>query len=180
MHRRAFIAAAVSAALVPSLAFAAGKKIGLPDPKASPEQIVRNLYDRNAAEEIDYLEDKPRKRYFTASTDKLLGKAFKISEKRQEPSIDYDPVIDGQDGDPKNIVIVPISSDATRAVVEARFDSFDEKVVVTYTFENEKGVWKIEDIAGRGRAGVRARAENYLKEVADEEAAAKKGTKPKP
>ena len=163
MQRRTFLLALASAALLPAVPALAAPP-SLPGDKATPEEIVRVMYARMAAEVYDHLiEKKPRQRYYSASTAALLEKVFRLGDKRNEPSIDYEPLIDGQDGEVKELQVVTVSSDAAKAVVEARFVSFGDKVTVGFDFVNEKGVWRIQDIRGREGTSLRAIAAEYLK-----------------
>eukprot|EP01037_Dinobryon_pediforme_P037082 gene37082-44373_t len=110
------------ASFASSSAFAAEavKKSAPPPPgnDAKPEDIVKNLYDRYAAEKYDYMEDALRPHYFTKATDALLKKVFDKSTADNEPGIDYEPLIDGQDGEVKALAIVVTSSSPVKATVE--------------------------------------------------------------
>jgi hypothetical protein len=128
-------------------------KIAPPD--AVPEAIVKLLYD--IGDTVDAMTVKAeRERYFTAATAKLMAKVLEKSKKNDEPGIDYEPLIDGQDGEVQNLVITKTEEAGDKATVTAAFDSFDEKVSVDFAFEREKGVWKIANISGRPRGGVKS------------------------
>ncbi|MBT9291991.1 YbjP/YqhG family protein [Prosthecodimorpha staleyi] len=166
MHRRAFLLLA-SASLVAAPALAAAKKpVPAPAPaSAKPEDVVRNLYARLDAEAYDYMTNrKLAQRYFTASTVKLIDKVDAKSKKLQEPGIDYDPLIDGQDGEVKGLAVTVESATADRATVVAAFTSFDEKLRVTFDMQLEKGAWRVEDIRGREGSSLKAVAADYLKD----------------
>lgn len=166
MHRRRILlglAAAVTLATAPAATLAAGKAPVAPD-AAAPDAVVKSLYDRLAAEAYDYMTSKAlRRRYFTAATSTMIEKVDAKSVKNEEPGIDYDPLIDGQDGEVKNLKIAVTASSADKATVEARFRSFDADLTVVFDMRNEKGVWKIEDIRGREGSSLRAVMRDYLK-----------------
>ncbi|MDR3497557.1 MAG: DUF3828 domain-containing protein [Ancalomicrobiaceae bacterium] len=148
----AFLAAgAVAAVAAPACAEVPAKKVPPPPAAvdAKPEVIVRNLYERYAAEAYDYLDDKLRSRYFTKAMSQLIGKVFAKSKQDDVPGIDYEPLIDGQDGEVKGLAIVVTSESPAKATVEARFTSVDDKITVTFDFVSEAGGWKIDDIRGK-------------------------------
>ena len=129
---------------------------------AKPDEIVRNLYDRYAAGVLDYMEDTLRPRYFTKETDTLLKRVFDKSTKDDEPGIDYEPLIDGQDGDVKALTVVTTVSTPAKATVEARFTSLDDKVVISFEFLLEKSIWKIDDIKGKDGTSLKSVARAFL------------------
>jgi Protein of unknown function (DUF3828) len=171
LHRRVLLAAGILAvagigpAGVPALADDA-KKPAPPPPAADakPDDIVKNLYDRYAAGAFDYLDDKLRPRYFSKATDELLKKVFDKSTKDDEPGIDYEPLIDGQEGEVKGLSIVVASLAPPKATVEARFTSFDDKMVVTFEFVQEHNNWKIDDIKGREGNSLKGVAKEFLQQ----------------
>jgi hypothetical protein len=131
-------------------------------PDAKPEEIVKNLYDRYLAESYDYMDEPLRAHYFTQATDKLLKKVFDKSKADDEPGIDYEPLIDGQDGEVKGLTIVTTASTPTRATVEARFVSFEDKTTVIFDFVLEKTSWKIDDIRSKDGNSLKAVAKDFL------------------
>ncbi len=163
--RRFFLIMSLAAATV-SAARAEDAKKPLPPtpgPDAKPEEIVKNLYDSYAIEGgFDYMGDKLRPRYFTQATGDLLKKVFVKSEADNEPGIDYEPLIDGQDGEVKGLVITPTASTPVKATVEARFTSFEDKMTVIFDFVPEKNVWKIDDIRDKEGNSLKAVAKDFL------------------
>jgi len=131
-------------------------------PDAKPEEIVKNLYDRYAAEAYDYMDDPLRPRYFSAATDALLKKAFDKSKADNEPGIDYEPLIDGQDGEVKGLSIVTTANTPAKVTVEARFTSFEDKMTVIFDFVSEKNAWKIDDIRNKEGNSLKAVAKDFL------------------
>lgn len=161
MNRRHLIAGLAILVAAPALAAAAPPPAPL---TAKPEEVVRNLYDRLAAEAYDYMTDrKLAARYFTASTLKLLDEVDVKSRKNEEPGIDYDPLIDGQDGEVKKLAVAVKSATAEKATVVATFVSFGAKMRVTFDMRFERGAWRVEDILGREGSSLRGVARDYLK-----------------
>ncbi|MEJ1158248.1 DUF3828 domain-containing protein [Prosthecomicrobium sp. N25] len=166
---RAFAAALAGAALATAWpagpARAAGKAPPPAPAGASPEAVVRNLYDRYAAGAFDYMTDRRlAARTFTAATAGLLARAFAKSKKLDEPGIDYEPLIDGQDGEVKGLTVATTAATTDKATVTATFKSFDETLTVTFEFRREKGVWRVEDIRGREGTSLRGVAKAFLGE----------------
>jgi len=163
--RRSFLIASL-ATMAPAIARAEDAKKPLPPtagPDAKPEEIVKNLYDSYLIDQgFDYLGDKLRPRYFTTATSDLLKKVFVKSEADNEPGIDYEPLIDGQDGELKGLTIATTLSTPAKATVEARFTSFDDKMTVIFDFLLEKTTWKIDDIRDKQGNSLKAVAKDFL------------------
>jgi hypothetical protein len=163
--RRSFLIASLAVAS-PVLAYADDAKKPLPPtpgPDAKPEAIVKTLYDSYLADQgFDYMSDKLRPRYFTSATADLLKKVFARSEAENEPGIDYEPLIDGQDGDVKGLAIVTTATAADKSTVEARFTSFEDKLTVIFDFVTENGAWKIDDIRNKQGNSLKAVAKDFL------------------
>lgn len=171
MHRRDFIvrmaALVVAGAVLVSVppAQAAGKAPPPAPATAGPDEVVRNLYARYAAEAYDYRTNrKLAQRYFTAATLKLLDKVDAKSKKNEEPGIDYEPLIDGQDGEVKRLAVAVETATADTATVAATFVSFDAKMRVLFDLRLEKGAWRLEDIRGHDGSSLKAVATEYLKD----------------
>jgi hypothetical protein len=177
MSRRAVIAGAIVSAasvMIPqTVRFAYADEAPKPAPPpsaadASPEAIVKNLYDRYLAGAYDYMDDGLRAHYFATATDHLLARVFDKSKTDNEPGIDYEPLIDGQDGEVKGLTIVMTSSTPAtstapgKATVEARFTSYDDKMTVIFDFVTEKAVWKIDDIRNKEGNSLKAVAKDFL------------------
>jgi hypothetical protein len=172
LHRRQLLAAAGLSLAVVALTVATAAAVEnvhnkmppTPGPDARPEDIVKALYDsRNVDLAFDYMSDQLRPRYFTTATSELLKKVFVRSEAENEPGIDYEPLIDGQDGEVKGLVIVKTAATPDKATVEARFTSFEDKTIVIFDFVNEKSIWKIEDIRDKEGNSLKAVAMDFLK-----------------
>lgn len=151
-----------------SLPFAASAETTKPLPaapaaEAKPEEIVKTLYDGYRIDPgYDYLGEKLRPRYFTAATADLLKRVFAKSEAENEPGIDYEPLIDGQDGEVKDLVIVVTLNAPPKMTVEARFTSFGDKMTVIFDFVSEANIWKIDDIRDKEGNSLKAVAKDFL------------------
>jgi hypothetical protein len=164
VSRRVLLALAVSSLVLP--AYAAETPKPLPAPpgnEAAPEAIVKTLYDAYRIDQnYDYLGEKLRPRYFTATTADLIKRVFVKSETDNEPGIDYEPLIDGQEGEVKDLNVVVTSNVPPKATVEARFMSFGDKMTVIFDFVQETGVWKIDDIRNKEGNSLKAVAKDFL------------------
>jgi hypothetical protein len=162
--RRALICFALACLAVPVMAAETPKPLPeTPGPDASPEAIVKVLYDGYRANAgYDYLGDKLRPRYFSAATADLIKRVFVKSEADNEPGIDYEPLIDGQDGEVKDLTIVQTLSTPPKATVEARFTSFGDKITVIFDFVQEGTTWKIDDIRNKEGNSLKAVAKDFL------------------
>ena len=160
MDRRTFLLCAVAAAALSPLSALAANVV--PTPPQSPEAIVKVLYA--VGNTTDVLTQKgPRAKTFTPAMAKLIARTIAKSQKRDEPAIDYEPLIDGQDGEVKDLVVAATASDAAEATVEARFVSFGEKFTVTFDFMLVAGIWKLDDIRGREGTGLKKICQDYMK-----------------
>lgn len=164
VSRRVLLAFAVMSAVLPASAAEPAKPLPAPPANdASPEAIVKTLYDAYRIDQsYDYLGDKLRPRYFTAATADLIKRVFVKSEAENEPGIDYEPLIDGQEGEVKDLAVVVTSNAPPKATVEARFTSLGDKMTVIFDFIQEAGVWKIDDIRNKEGNSLRAVAKDFL------------------
>lgn len=141
-HVLSIAAALTAASLLPARAANAVAPLDAP-----PEAVVKALYD--VGDTNDAMTEKAqRDRYFTPATADLLVKTFAKSDKLSEPGIDYEPIIDGQEGDPQGLTLTKTET-GDKATVVAKFTSYDEEISVTFDMERIKGVWKIANITGR-------------------------------
>ena len=88
-------------------------------------------------------------RYFSTSLETLVKKAEAKSRKINEPIIDFDPIINGQDWDaPKNLVVTVEAPGTDKQTLIAKYSVFNEPTFVRYDFVQENGAWKIFDLRG--------------------------------
>ena len=70
--------------------------------------------------------------------------------------LDWDPFLNGQDGEFKDLTIKIVSQTEARGVVEARFTSFKSPVSILFDMVQESGSWRIDDIHPRDEKGARS------------------------
>lgn len=164
VSRRVLLAFAATCVVLPASAAETPKPVPAPPTNdASPEVIVKTLYDAYRIDQsYDYLGDKLRPRYFTAATADLIKRVFVKSEADNEPGIDYEPLIDGQEGEVKDLTVVVTSNAPPKATVEARFTSLGDKMTVIFDFLQDSGVWKIDDIRNKEGNSLKAVAKDFL------------------
>jgi len=148
MNRRTFLGITLS--IVASPAMAAG-----PGPAASPLEIVQKIYAASAGKDGKYqgasgFDDKGiRRLYFSKSLLAALRHADDLSKKRDEPVIDFDPVLNTQEEpDVKSLDIKLESETPTQSVVAAAFINNDEQNIVRYEFIKQGSAWKLDDMRG--------------------------------
>ncbi len=149
MHRRMLL---VGLAVSSTMAFAPA----LVAAPAQPREIVEQIYKFSAGPDGRYRGPSAfndpglRKRFFSRSFFAAVVKMEKLSKKRNEPILDFDPVTNSQDPDVKELQIAVDSETPARIVVAAQFRSFDdqEPSIVRYAFVTEAGAWKLDDIEG--------------------------------
>jgi hypothetical protein len=126
-----------------------------PVPAASPLEIVQKIYAASAGRDGKYqgisgFTDKTiRKLYFSKLLLAALSRADALSKKRNEPIIDFDPVLNTQeDPEVKNLHIAVESETPMQSTVAATFVSYGEQNIVRYLFIKEGDVWKLDDMHG--------------------------------
>ncbi len=164
VSRRVLLAFAVTSFVLPASAAETPKPLPAPPANdAAPEAIVKTLYDAYRIDQgYDYLGEKLRPRYFTTATADLIKRVFAKSEADNEPGIDYEPLIDGQEGEVKDLNVVVTSNAPPKATVEARFVSFGDKMTVIFDFVQDANVWKIDDIRNKEGNSLKAVAKDFL------------------
>jgi hypothetical protein len=160
------IAAAFLGLCFVSSAFAA------PKVAHEPVEIVTEIYRVAAGPNGKYegqsaIENKQvRKQYFSKS----LVAALVAMKKREKdgPILDFDPITNSQDPSVKNLSITQESKTDTKAVVVAKFFSFDEKEpsIVRYDFIKDGADWKIDEITGQ-RGGDKTQAWSLRKVISE-------------
>jgi hypothetical protein len=149
MNRRALLRLLVAASALPALATE-------PAATASPRDIVVEIYRISAGEDGKYRglsafgDEGVRSRYFSPSLLAAVMRMERLSKKKNEPILDFDPVTNSQDPDVRDLQITVESETPSRAVVAARFLSFDdtEPSIVRYDVIKAGGGWKIDDMDG--------------------------------
>lgn len=82
-----------------------------------------------------------------------LTRLYEVDREKSQGEVGalgFDPVIDGQDGRPKGLVIEEPVVKARTATARVRFSSLGRRVVLDYRLVEEKGNWQVDDIERRG------------------------------
>ena len=88
-----------------------------------------------------------RDKVFSRRMSALFARDDKYMEEAQGVGLlDWDPFIDGQDGEVKKLVIKTVAQDAAKAQVDAKFSSFGHPMTVRFDVVLENGAWRIDDI----------------------------------
>ncbi|MEZ5673320.1 MAG: DUF3828 domain-containing protein [Thiotrichaceae bacterium] len=123
------------------------------DPLATVNQAYQIESDENGISPFDppYIN-----KLFSAALVELLKTDDCVKEQNDEVGVlDYDPFIDGQDGEVKKLNTRIVQHDQDKATVEVTFVSFDEKKNLLFDVLLEKGMWRIDDIHSRLEDGKR-------------------------
>ena len=76
----------------------------------------------------------------------LVDKDEKETPEGEVGRIDWDVFVDGQDWQLTEIKIAPVSKEATKAEVRAKFKNFGDARDILYSLVLEDGHWRIDDI----------------------------------
>lgn len=149
--RNGILAALLGVAyFVASAAMAAPAKI-----VHEPVEIVTEIYRVAAGADGKYdgpsaVDDEALRKLYLS---KSLVAALVAMEKRAKdgPILDFDPISNSQDPSVKNLSITQESKTDAKAVVAAKFFSFEEKEpsIVRYDFIKVGADWKIDDVEGQ-------------------------------
>ncbi len=174
MMRKVLCRNGILAALLGLTYFAASAVMAAPPPKIAhePVEIVTEIYRIAAGPNGKYdgqsaIENKQvRKLYLSKS----LVAALVAMKKREKDGVilDFDPITNSQDPSVKNLTIAEQSKTDAKAIVAAKFFSFEEKEpsIVRYEFVNTGADWKIDEITGQ-RGGDKTQAWSLRKIISE-------------
>jgi hypothetical protein len=134
----------------PASSSSASTEVAAP-PAASPheaEKLVAELYREHDAARSPFFQTDSRARldrYFEPSLADLIWKDV-VESKGEVGALDFDPLYDAQDIEPKNFTIHPAQVEGATVRVPVSFDSYGEKRELTYVLAPAAGAWKITDI----------------------------------
>ena len=114
-------------------------------PTTDPALMVEALYAPYIAEGVHHgsLETAP----WTDEMKRLIAQMNEVSARRNEPIIDFEPLIDGQDFEITELSVTPEAAPADgRCVIIARFKNFGEAREVDFDLVETAGVWRIADM----------------------------------
>lgn len=120
-------------------------------PTPTPENLVKTLYAAHKADRGPFFQKKDRARvdrFFTKALADLIWKDANGPE-GEVGVLNGDPLIDAQDGEPKNLTFHPAKTEGSRAKMEVSFELFDKPEKVVFHLLQVEGKWKISDILGR-------------------------------
>ena len=158
-----------------SLAFIlAAASVGFGQAKAKPLEpnaIIKNLYKAQTSNKGPFFQTKSRvlvDKYFTKDLADLIWKDA-VNSKGEIGNLDFDPLYNSQDPDPKDFVIMDTGwggdakfGPADEAVVQVTFKQDGKEFMVSFRFHQQKSKqWKIYDI----RYAVEGEDDMFLKAI---------------
>ncbi|WP_232229405.1 DUF3828 domain-containing protein [Crinalium epipsammum] len=111
--------------------------------------MVRNLYKQHDAQKSPFFQSTNRAlvdKYFTLKLADLIWKDAMINSQGQVGVLNFDPLYDSQDPQPKNFAVTTTKIRQDRATVLASFFSYGRKETISFALVQQKGNWKIADI----------------------------------
>jgi hypothetical protein len=113
----------------------------------TPKALLKALYSYDT-DNSDAEAPSPYSVFFSDHLNELLQADLDNTKEGDAGTIDFDPVIAGQDGEASDVKIgEPILMKDT-AEVEVQFEN-GEEVTLYYTLVKEHGGWKVDDIANQ-------------------------------
>jgi hypothetical protein len=112
------------------------------------ETLVTALYRDHDGQHGPFFQTdsrEPLDRYFEPSLADLIWKDA-VEAKGEVGALDFDPLYDAQDVEPKNLTVHPAQADGAALRVPVSFDSYGEKRQLTYVLARAGETWKISDI----------------------------------
>lgn len=112
------------------------------------KKLVAELYRDHDAQRSPFFQTdskEPLDRYFEPSLADLIWKDV-VDAQGEVGALDFDPLYDAQDVEPKNLTVHDAQIDAAAVRVPVSFDSYGEKRQLTYVLATAGGTWKISDI----------------------------------
>lgn len=147
-----FLAASVLLAPHASRLALAAPPAAAPAAAQTPEALVKDVYQHyletapDTVVGFDFADPNVAKSYF----DPLLAKLVAADAKADEPKLNFDPFIDGQDFEIKAVTYTTKLSTKTSAVVVAEFENYDEKKIITFKLVRTAAGWRIADVQWGG------------------------------
>lgn len=117
-------------------------------PARDAEKLVAELYRANDAQRDPFFQTDSRAlldKYFETSLADLIWKDA-LDAKGEVGALDFNPLYDAQDVEPKNLVVHEAQDDAGTVRVPVSFESYGEKRQLTYVLVRAGEAWKISDI----------------------------------
>jgi hypothetical protein len=117
-------------------------------PAPGAEQLVTELYREHDAQRSPFFQTDSKAlldRFFEASLAELIWKDV-VEARDGVGALDFDPLYDGQDVEPKNLKVHPAEADGASVRVPVSFESYGAKRQLTYVLAQASGSWKISNI----------------------------------
>lgn len=111
----------------------------------TPEALLEALYSYDTAKTATNAPS-PYSPFFSDQLNARFQEDAEYTQAGDSGSIDFDPVIAGQDGQATDVEIGEPSVSGDTAEVEVTFQN-SEPVTLSYTLVKEHGGWKVDDIA---------------------------------
>lgn len=130
------------------------------------EDVVKTLYAPYIAGPAESVPSFAERDIYTPELKAVLGRANAYGALLNEPIIDHDPIVGGQDWSIKAVDIAagPLLGDT--AQVSARFDNQGQAKDIAFTMRLVDGAWRVDDI-GAGAESIRSMVETNLKPAGD-------------
>ena len=147
MHRRAILFGAAAAALA-ACSRQEGKTVDVPPAPAAPDPagVVRGLYGPylgEGAQAREFRDQAPWSADLWRQLEAMIARSNAINE----PILDFDPVMDAQDGALTDLnVTTDAVTENSHAVVRARFTNLGEQKEVLYDLVWENNGWRVDNI----------------------------------
>ena len=138
------------------LALAAALALAACGPKVDgPDAVVKALYAPYIQGPASAIAPFGARDVFTPELNAEIARGETYGNLLDEPVIDYDPILGGQDGAVKDLTVATQKSDRDTASVTVSFDNMGTARHLTYALSLIGGAWRIDDIF-EGEEGLRA------------------------
>lgn len=116
----------------------------------TPQALLKALYAPYAKADFDWSSFDESKLRSKALND-LFAKDAAETPEGDVGRLDFDPYVDGQDYDLKNLKIGEPAITGDAASVEVTFKNFDQAEDMTYALVKESDGWKIDDVVSNSK-----------------------------
>lgn len=147
MHRRAIVLSAAAMALAACSRQDTKTDAAPPEqPASDPADVVRALYNPylgQGAQPAEFRDQAPWSADLWAQLEAMIARSNAINE----PILDFDPIMDAQDGELANLnVTTDAVSENSHAVVRASFTNLGQPREVVYDLVWQEGAWRVDNI----------------------------------
>jgi hypothetical protein len=147
MHRRAIVLGCAAVALAAcSRQDTKTEDAPSAQPTSDPAEVVRALYGPylgQGAQPAEFRDQAPWSADLWAQLEAMVARSNAINE----PILDFDPVIDAQEGDLANLnVTTEAVAENSHAVVRASFTNSGQPREVVYDLVWQDGAWRVDNI----------------------------------